>query len=332
MSQPNDTPPRGNETASVLTSLLDYIRQRDADRDRELNRERFWRNVRTVILGVGLAMGPLYLWMMDKQYGKHRIGDDYVAVVKVSGEIGPDKAANAERVTNALERAFKDPKAKGVIVQINSPGGSPVQSSIIHDKIVTLRESFPEKKVWAVGEDMMTSGAYFIAVGAPNICVNRSTLTGSVGVIRDGWGLDKVIDKFGIERRVFTAGGNKDRLDMFKPLTAEDRAKVKQLLDAVHEHFKSVVREGRGKRLKADEAHLFTGDFWTGDEALKLGLVDRLCDIGAIMRDEYGVSDAKDYTPPASLLTSLAGALGTAMAQELRSDDVLQLLPPGLSR
>lgn len=143
MSQPNDTPPQGNETASVLTSLLDYIRQRDADRDREISRERFWRNVRTVILGVGLAMGPLYLWMMDKQYGKHRIGDDYVAVVRVAGEIGPDKAANAERVTSALERAFKDPKAKGVIVQINSPGGSPVQSSIIHDKIVTLRESFP---------------------------------------------------------------------------------------------------------------------------------------------------------------------------------------------
>lgn len=319
-----------NDTAGALSALLDYIRTRDADRDRELARERFWRNARTVILGLGLAMGPLYLWMMDRTYGAHRVGDRYVAMVKVNGQIGPDQAANAERLSNALERAFEDPKARGVIVAINSPGGSPVQSSIIHDKLVALRTAHPDKKVWAVGEDMMTSGAYFIAVGAPNVCVNRSTLTGSIGVIRDGWGLDKVIDRFGIERRVFTAGGAKDRLDMFKPLSAEDRDKVRQLLDAVHEHFKDVVRRGRGARLKAPESVLFTGDFWNGDEALKLGLVDRLCDVHALMADEYGVRDVKDYTPPASLLTSLAGALGTEVLSRLQSDGRPQLLPPGV--
>lgn len=330
----DDTPPPSerNDTAGVLSALLDYIRTRDADRDRELARERFWRNARTVILGLGLAMGPLYLWMMDRTYGAHRVGDRYVAMVKVNGQIGPDQAANAERISNALERAFEDPKARGVIVAINSPGGSPVQSSIIHDKLVALRTAHPDKKVWAVGEDMMTSGAYFIAVGAPNVCVNRSTLTGSIGVIRDGWGLDKVIDRFGIERRVFTAGDAKDRLDMFKPLSAEDRDKVRQLLDAVHEHFKDVVRRGRGARLKAPESVLFTGDFWTGDEALKLGLVDRLCDVQALMADEYGVRDVKDYTPPASLLTSLAGALGTMVTEQLTADATPQLLPPGLGR
>lgn len=330
MSDDTPPPPDRHDTASVLAAMLEYIRTRDADRDRELARERFWRNARTVILGLGVAMGPLYLWMMDRTYGAHRVGDRYVAMVKVNGQIGPDQAANAERISNALERAFEDPKARGVIVAINSPGGSPVQSSIIHDKLVSLRRAHPDKKVWAVGEDMMTSGAYFIAVGAPNVCVNRSTLTGSIGVIRDGWGLDKVIDRFGIERRVFTAGGAKDRLDMFKPLSAEDRDKVRQLLDAVHEHFKDVVRGGRGARLKATEAELFTGDFWTGAEAVKLGLVDRLCDVHSLMADEYGVRDVKDYTPPASLLTSLAGALGTEVLSRLKMDDGPQLLAPGV--
>jgi protease-4 len=321
------------ETSAVLSVLLDYMRHEKAEREKELKRERFWRNVRTVVIAVGLAMGPLYLWMMDKQYNRNRISDDYVAMVRVSGVIGPDHAANAERIGNALERAFKDEKAKGVIVAINSPGGSPVQSSIIHDKLVELRQSFPDRKVWAVGEDMLTSGAYFIAVAAPKICVNRSTLTGSIGVIRDGWGLDKVIQRFDIERRVFTAGGAKDRLDMFKPLTPEDREKVRQLLDAVHEHFKSVVRAGRGDRLKASEAQLYTGDFWTGDEAVRLGLADRLCDVNAIMAEEFGVGDAKDYTPPPSLLTSLAGAFGTALAERLQGSSApVQLLPAGLSR
>lgn len=335
MSQETDGQTGRSDSASaerpgVVEAMFEWLRLQQAKQDAELKRERFWRNVRTTLIAFGLVSGPLYLWYLDRQHGRHPIGDHYVAMVRVSGIIGPDNMANAERISMGLERAFEDRKALGVVVLINSPGGSPVQSSIIHDKLTRLRARHPGKKVWAVGEDMMTSGAYFVAMGAPKVCVNRSTLTGSIGVIRDGWGLDKVIDRFGIERRVFTAGGSKNRLDTFKPLTAEDQRKAQELLSAVHEHFKMVVRSGRGTRLKGDEASLFSGDFWTGDEALRLGLVDRLCDVNEILAEEYGVTDAKDYTPPPSFVSSLASAIGAKVAESftLQPTFNVRLLPP----
>jgi protease IV len=313
--------------SSLVNALFTWMRDQEAEKLRERRRERFWRNVRIGLLALGIMSGPLYFWMLDKQYNRHRVGNNYVALVRVNGVIGADKPANAERIGDALEAAFKDPRAKGVIVDINSPGGSPVQSSIIRDRLILLRESYPKTKVWAVGEDMMTSGAYFIAMGSPNVCVNRSTLTGSIGVIRDGWGLDKFIQKFGIERRVFTAGESKSRLDAFRPLSPEDEKKAEELLGAVHEHFKTVVREGRGDRLKLEESRLFSGDFWTGDQALEFGLVDRLCDLDSLMLEEFGATDAKDFTPPPSLVASLAGALGSQISERVDAAPPFQLLP-----
>jgi protease-4 len=312
---------------SLARTLLNFMREQREQELRERRRERFWRNVRFGLIALVMLAGPLYLWTIDKQYNRHRVGKDYVALVRVDGVIGSDKPANAARITEALEAAFNDPLARGVIVDINSPGGSPVQSSIIRDRMVMLRESFPKTKVWVVGEDMLTSGAYFIAMGSPNVCVNRSTITGSIGVIRDGWGLDKLIERFGIERRVFTAGVSKSRLDTFKPLSPEDERKAQELLGSVHEHFKSVVREGRGDRLKADEVKLFNGDFWTGDQALQLGLVDRLCDLNTLMADEFGATDARDYTPPPSFMSSIAGAIGSQVKASFASDSPFQFLP-----
>jgi protease IV len=317
----------GEAERPLVDALFTWMKDQEAEKLRERRRERFWRNVRFGLVAIGLMAGPLYFWMLDKQYNRHRVGENYVALVRVDGVIGADKVANAARIGDALEAAFNDQKAKGVVIDINSPGGSPVQSSIIRDRLVMLRESFPEKKVWAVGEDMLTSGAYFIAMGAPNVCVNRSTLTGSIGVIRDGWGLDKFIERFGIERRVFTAGESKSRLDTFRPLTPEDQKKASELLGAVHEHFKTVVRDGRGDRLKLSEEKLFSGDFWTGDQALQFGLVDRLCDLHTIMVEEFGATDAKDYTPPPSLVASLAGAIGAQVSERTESGAPFQLLP-----
>lgn len=326
---PNASTGSANEQEPSLVQLLfKWMQDQEAEKLRERRRERFWRNVRFGLIGIAIMAGPLYLWMLDKQYNRHRVGNNYVALVRVNGVIGADKVANAERIGNALEAAFKDQRAKGVIVDINSPGGSPVQSSIIRDRLQQLRESFPNTKVWAVGEDMLTSGAYFIAMGAPNVCVNRSTLTGSIGVIRDGWGLDKFIERFGIERRVFTAGQSKSRLDTFKPLSPEDEKKAEELLSSVHEHFKSVVREGRTGRLKLSEDRLFSGDFWTGDQAVEFGLVDKLCDLNSLMLEEFGATDAKDYTPPPSLMSSLAGAIGAQVSERVDSSPPFQLLPP----
>jgi protease-4 len=324
-SNPTSSSPDGEP--SLASAMFAWMKEQQAEKLREQRRERFWRNLRFGLMGIAIMAGPLYLWMMDKQYNRHRVGKDYVALVRVNGIIGADKPANAERIGNALEAAFKDQNAKGVIIDINSPGGSPVQSSIIRDRIQMLRESHPNTKVWAVGEDMLTSGAYFIAMGSPNVCVNRSTLTGSIGVIRDGWGLDKFIQRFGIERRVFTAGQSKSRLDTFKPLTPEDEKKAEELLGAVHEHFKAVVREGRGERLKIPEERLFSGDFWTGDQAVEFGLVDKLCDLNTLMADEFAATDARDYTPPPSLVASLAGAIGAQVSEQVDSGAPLQLLP-----
>jgi protease IV len=186
-----------------------------------------------------------------------------------------------------------------------------VQAAIIRDRLIMLRQAHPDTKVWAVGEDRLTSGAYFIAMGAPNVCVNRSTVTGSIGVIQDSWGLDKAIDKLGIERRVFTAGTAKNRMDMFRPLTEEDRTHTRAMLDTVHQHFKSVVREGRGARLKRPEAELFTGDYWTGDTVLEYGLVDRLCNLQDVLVEEFHAPDARDFTPRPTLLEAVSGVIGT---------------------
>ncbi len=312
-------------------AILSWLSWQNNRQEEERRKDRFWRNARTALIALGIAMGPIYLWLFESRANPYKVGDEYAAMVRIDGVIAADKAASAERISNSLEAAFRDRRAKGVIVVINSPGGSPVQSSIIRDRIVALRAEFPSTKVWAVGEDMMTSGGYFIAMGADKVCVNRSSVTGSIGVIQDGWGFDKVIDKFGIERRVFTAGGSKSRLDSFKPLNPDDEKKVHELLEAVHEHFKDVVRAGRGERLKADETTLFSGDFWTGEQALKLGLVDRLCDLNQLLADEYGVRDAKDYTRPPTLFAALSSSLGNTLASSLDARETeapIALLPP----
>jgi protease IV len=309
---PDKEPTVTDPAAAPIVEWLSWAHRREED---ERKKDRFWRNVRTALIALGIGMGPIYLWIFDSRANPYKVGDEYAAVVRIDGVIAAEKAASAERISNSLEAAFRDTKAKGVVVVINSPGGSPVQSSIIRDRILSLRAEFPQTKVWAVGEDMLTSGGYFIAMGAANVCVNRSSVTGSIGVVQDGWGFDKVIERFGIERRVFTAGQSKSRLDSFRPLNPDDEKKVHQLLEAVHEHFKDVVREGRGTRLKAAEAELFTGDFWTGEEALRLGLVDRLCDLNEILIDEYGVRDAKNFTRPPTLLAALSSSIGTSVAE-----------------
>jgi protease IV len=333
MSEPSDSESPGAVDSrtllrDVLSSFLDQQRMMLEER----RRERLWRNVRMALLVIGMLSGPVYFaWALERASGMPS-GGRYAALVRIEGIIGPAASASAARVVESLERAFKDPKALGVVVLINSPGGSPVQADLIRERLVALRREHPDKKVWAIGEDMLTSGAYFVAVGAPHICVNESTLTGSIGVIRDGWGFDRLIQRLGIDRRVFTAGTSKNRLDAFRPLTDEDRQKADELLKAVHERFKAVVREGRGDRLHASEALLFSGDMWTGTKAVELGLVDGLCGFPALLQREFGTDSAKDYTTPPGLLDGITRAIGTravsALEETLGSASPLRMVPP----
>lgn len=230
---------------------------------------------------------------------------DYVAVVSIRGAIGEDEAASAENVTDALERAFADSDAKAVVLRINSPGGTPVQASLIHERIVRLKKEHPGRKVVAVGEDLLASGAYMVAVAADEIVVNPSSLVGSIGVVSRGFGFTGLMHKLGVERRVATAGANKNMLDPFAPLTDADRAKQAELLADVHAEFITLVRAGRGARLAQDRPELFSGTVWSGRRALELGLVDRLGSLSTVVHDEFGVRRIREYRTAAPLLREL---------------------------
>jgi len=216
-----------------------------------------------------------------------------------------------------LTQAFDDPKAEGIILYVNSPGGSPVQSSIIYDRIVSLKEKYPEKKIVTVATDNVASGAYFIASATDKIFVNRSTIAGSIGVISAGFGFTDVLERIGVERRVFTAGRNKDRLDQFMPVLEDDEAKMSAILASIHEHFIDSVKNGRGDRLNLNAEGLFEGDFWTGGQAVEIGLVDGFGDLTSVMEQEFGVVHAKDFTLRPALIDRLMKYATSAVMDEI---------------
>ena len=323
------------ETLSRLTEVVRLVigAQEEQTRVHERMRRRdlLWRNVRTVLL-VASVLGAALLYSVGLRtlLTPPITRGPYAAVVRIDGLIESDQRANASKVNASLRAAFEDPKARGVIVLINSPGGSPVQSALIHDRLASLQARFPEKDVWAVGEDMLTSGAYYIAVAAHHVCVQRGTMTGSIGVVSTGWGLSRAIARLGIERRVFVAGENKARLDPFQPLAPADQRKAQSLLQAIHEQFITAVKEGRGPRLKGAPEVLYNGDYWTGEEAVDLGLADGLCDLSSVVEERLGATEIRDYTAIPSVWTALGNSLGVVAEQWVGAQLVAaqpQLLP-----
>src|SRR3990167_1150083 len=220
----------------------------------------------------------------------------YISLMRLNGVIMANSNFSARKVIPELTAAFADKGSKGVILLINSPGGSPVQASLIHDKILQLKEKY-HKQVIVVGEDSLASGAYLVASAADEIYVNADTVTGSIGVIMEGFGFTDVMKKIGISRRVFTAGINKDRMDPFELMKPADQAKIKDVLDAVHQDFIDDVIAGRKGKLKGDPKELFSGDFWTGTQAAKLGLVDGTSNVWEVAQSNFGTTHYRDYSP-----------------------------------
>ena len=243
-------------------------------------------------------------------------GEPYVSLVKIRGNIEPGGGAAAEFLKPALTRAFQDKRSRGVILLINSPGGTPVQANELYQYVRDFKADF-DKKVVAVGEDMMTSGAYMVAVSADRIFVNRSTMSGSIGVVQQVFGYKGLADRIGVESRTITAGEHKYRLDPFQDLNPDDVAKMKGALNQIHAHFIDVIKEGRGDRLDPNY-DLFTGDFWTGDEAVSLGLVDGIGTLNGVMEEEFGVQYAVDYSHRKSLLQGLNDVLTASIESTLR--------------
>lgn len=240
----------------------------------------------------------------------------HVAVVSLKGTIGPSEEVSYEGVRKHLANAFADQGAKAVILQINSPGGSPVQASLIHDEILALKKRHPGKKVIAIAEDYVASGGYFIAMAADELVVNRSTLTGSIGVISSGFGFTGLMEKLGVERRAFTAGESKNGMDPFSPTSPADVQKYQELLTGIHGHFKDVVLQSRKDKLKAEPSTLFTGAVWTGEQAVTLGLADGLGSLTTVMERE-GAKQVVNYAPSPSLLRAIGFSVGAGAAKSL---------------
>lgn len=224
--------------------------------------------------------------------------EGYVALVSFKGVI--DDLECADKLIPALKKAFEDQNAKGIVLKLNSPGGSSVQSSIIHDEILKLKKKY-QKKIVVVGEDNLASGAYYIAASADSIYVNPNTITGSIGVVSQNYGYSELAKKWGIESRSYTAGVNKHRLNAMHPEKKEDVEKMKEILTDIHQNFIAAVKEGRKDKLKADADMLFSGDFWTGKKALELGLVDQLGNLSDALEKEFNVTRYKEYKKDSSV-------------------------------
>jgi protease IV len=240
----------------------------------------------------------------------------HTALVEVSGIIAPGADASAERVTNALQAAFKDKNTVGVLVRINSPGGSPVQAQNIYDEMRRLRKKHPGIPLHAVVEDLCASGGYYVAAGADRIFVSRSSIVGSIGVRMDSFGVTGLMDKLGVERRLLTAGDNKGFLDPFLPVDEKQKQHAQALLSDVHQQFIGVVREGRGKRLK-ETPDMFSGLIWTGQKSVELGLADAFGSLEFVAREVIKAEHIVDYTQKENIAEKFARRFGAGAAGAL---------------
>ncbi len=243
-------------------------------------------------------------------------GKKFTALVQLNGVIKSSGDASAERIVQALQAAFKDRGTQGVILRINSPGGSPVQSGIINDEIRRLRAKHPDIPLYAVVEDVCASGGYYVAAAADRIYVDKASIIGSIGVLMDGFGFTGTMEKLGVERRLLTAGQNKGFLDPFSPQDERQKEHAQLLLDDVHRQFIEVVRKGRGARLK-DTPELFSGLMWTGDQSVELGLADALGSVEYVAREVVKAEDIRDYTQRTSLSERFARQFGADLAESL---------------
>lgn len=236
----------------------------------------------------------------------------HTAVIEIKGEIASGADASAEFIIAAMRAAFEDDGAKAVVLLVNSPGGSPVQAGIVYDEIRRLRAKYNKKPVYAVVEESCASAAYYIASATDKIFVDKASIVGSIGVLMDGFGFTGLMDKLGVERRLLTAGENKGFLDPFSPQTDRQRAYAQTMLDQIHKQFIDAVKLGRGARLK-ETPEMFSGLFWTGQQAVELGLADQLGNLDFVAREVVKAEELVDYTRRDNVAERLAKKFGAAI-------------------
>jgi protease-4 len=291
---------------------------------REQRRARLWGIFFKLLTFAYLSL--VLLMAMDWK-GRSDIGGGgkHTAMVDLNGVIAPGSDASAEKITTALQAAFKDKNTQGVVLRINSPGGSPVQSQTIYDEMRRLRKKYPDIPLYVVVEDICASGGYFVASAADRIYVSKSSIVGSIGVLMNGFGFTGLMDKLGVERRLITAGENKGMLDPFSPLSPKDKEHAVELIKDVHEQFITAVRDGRGKRLK-ETPDMFSGLIWTGQKSIEIGLADGLGSLESVARDVVKAEDIVDYTQKENFAERFARRFGTAAASAMM-DSMLRAVP-----
>ena len=275
----------------------------------------FFRFLFAALILLGLALAFDYTGADMETVGKHS------ALIEIDGTIeSGGGSGSADSVIPALNRAFSDAAAVGVILRINSPGGSPVQAGIINDEIQRLRKAYPQKPLYVVVDEMCASGGYYIAAAADRIYVNKASIVGSIGVLMDGFGFTGLMDKLGVERRLLTAGENKGFMDPFSPVQPKQVEYARGMVNEIHQQFIDVVRQGRGKRLK-ETPEMFTGLFWSGARAVELGLADGFGTVNTVARNELKTDDIVDYTKheglPERVLKKFGAAVGAGAGASL---------------
>jgi protease-4 len=283
---------------------------RDMLRDRRADRR--WRNFFR-LSWLLLVMAIAYALFAARNHVTTPTGP-HTALIEVRGEIAAGAEASAENLLPGIKTAFEDDSAKAIVLRINSPGGSPVQAGIINDEIRRLKKLHPTKKVYAVVEETCASGAYYIAVAADEIYADKASVVGSIGVLMDSFGATGLMDKIGVERRLITAGENKGMGDPFSPLQPKHRAYIQAMIDQIHQQFIAVVKQGRGARLK-ETPETFSGLFWNGEQAQRMGLVDHLGNLDYVAREVIKAEEVIDYTPKENVAERLAKRFGASIGE-----------------
>lgn len=263
-------------------------------------------------------LAALFFMAPDTGGMSKHIKSVHVGLVDIEGVIASDSPTNAEAIVHGLRQAFEAEKVQAILLRINSPGGSPVESGFIHDEILRLRQKYPDKKVYAAVTEMAASGGYYIAVAADEIYADRASIVGSIGVIAPVMGFTKLMDMIGVDRRTLTSGKYKAMYDPTAPVKPEEQAWLQAILDNVHQQFIVAVKAGRGTRL-AKDPNIFTGLMWTGEQAVKIGVIDGLGSPGYVTREIIGNETVVNYTPRPDFFDQIANRFGIMAKNSMQS-------------
>jgi len=303
MAEPQDNQPQWERSVLEKVALAAIQEQRAARRW-----GLFFKMMLLIFLFALLFIGMGWFGKRDTLPGSH------TALIDINGVIASGTPNSADKIMSGLQAAFKDSNTKGIVVRINSPGGSPVQAGYIYDEIKRLRAKHPEIPLYAVVEDICASGGYYIAAAADRIYVDKASIIGSIGVLMDGFGFTGTMQKLGVERRLLAAGENKGFLDPFSPIQDKQKAHAETMLDDIHQQFIAMVKQGRGKRLK-ETPDMFSGLLWVGQKSIDLGLADALGGLDYVAREVIKAEDIVDYTMQENIAERFARRFGAATAE-----------------